>query len=81
MLEDKEEVQAALKHQHTGQPKAVDCIRVDGAVDEGPAHHEVQFWWTVIQQVLNQLQNLNYQIPYIRVYHWGNLWAEGRDLH
>ena len=27
--------------------KAVDCIRVDGAGDEGPSHHEVQFYWTV----------------------------------
>ena len=26
--------------------KAVDCIRVDGAGDEGPSHHEVQFYWT-----------------------------------
>ena len=47
MLEEKQEVQAALKHQLTGQAKAIDCIRVDGAVDEGPAHHEVQFWWTL----------------------------------
>ena len=22
------------------------CIRVDGASDEGPSHHEVQFLWT-----------------------------------
>ena len=47
MLEEKQEVQAALKHQLTGQAKAIDCIHVDGAVDEGPAHHEVQFWWTL----------------------------------
>ena len=26
--------------------KAVDCIRVGGAGDEGPSHHEVQFHWT-----------------------------------
>ena len=30
----------------TGQPKEVDCIRVDGATDEGPGHEVVQFWWT-----------------------------------
>ena len=27
-------------------PKQVYCIRVDGASDEGPSHHEVQFLWT-----------------------------------
>ena len=26
--------------------KQIDCIRVDGATDEGPAHEEVQYWWT-----------------------------------
>lgn len=26
--------------------KPIDCIRVDGAGDEGPAHAEVQFMWT-----------------------------------
>ena len=30
----------------TGLPKQVYCIRVDGASDEGPSHHEVQFLWT-----------------------------------
>ena len=29
----------------TGCPKCIDCIRVDGASDEGPGHEEVQFWW------------------------------------
>ena len=31
-----------LKH----SPKEIDCIRVDGASDEGPAHEVVQYWWT-----------------------------------
>ena len=26
--------------------RPIDCIRVDGAVDEGPSHVEVQFYWT-----------------------------------
>ena len=34
----------------TSQPflsnKIIDCIRVDGGVDEGPSHVEVQFQWT-----------------------------------
>ena len=28
-------------------PKQVDCIRVDGATDEGPCHETIQYWWTV----------------------------------
>ena len=28
------------------RPKDVEFIRVDGATDEGPSHHEVQFLWT-----------------------------------
>ena len=29
------------------KPKEVECIRVDGATDEGPGHNEIQFWWTL----------------------------------
>lgn len=29
-----------------GFVKSIDCIRVDGAMDEGPSHEEVQYWWT-----------------------------------
>ena len=28
------------------QNKDIDCIRVDGATDEGPSHELVQYWWT-----------------------------------
>ena len=28
-------------------PKLVECIRVDGASDEGLSHAEVQYWWTL----------------------------------
>lgn len=30
----------------TGGPKSIDCIRVDGAADEGPSHEVVQYFWT-----------------------------------
>ena len=40
MLQKKEEFNESL------DKKAIDCIRVDGASDEGPSHHEVQFMWT-----------------------------------
>ena len=36
----------------SGQPKSIVCARVDGAMDEGPAHEEVQFFWT-----LDHIQN------------------------
>lgn len=40
MLHSKDELEPWMKD------KAVDCIRVDGAGDEGSSHHEVQFYWT-----------------------------------
>ena len=29
-----------------GESKRIECVRVDGATDEGPGYHEVQFMWT-----------------------------------
>ena len=29
----------------SGLPKRIECVRVDGATDEGPGHDEVRFWW------------------------------------
>jgi len=46
MLESKEELLPVFVNLHTGLPKLVECVRVDGATDEGPSHDEVQFWWT-----------------------------------
>ena len=40
MLENEEEFKPCMKN------KPIDCIRVDGAADEGPSHKEVQFMWT-----------------------------------
>ena len=40
MLQSKDELGPWLKN------KAIDCIRVDGAGNERPKHHEVQFLWT-----------------------------------
>lgn len=40
MLENEQEFKPCLKN------KPIDCIRVDGAADEGPSHKEVQFMWT-----------------------------------
>lgn len=33
-------------YQDSGKVKDIECIRVDGALDEGPSHAEVQFLWT-----------------------------------
>ncbi len=45
MLQEHPEFQSAF-YDANGQPKQVDCIRVDGSSDEGPSHEEVQYWWT-----------------------------------
>lgn len=36
MLEQKSELQSAFTNPLTGERKAIECIRVDGAGDEGP---------------------------------------------
>lgn len=46
MLE-KTAVSPAFLNPATNYPKVIECIRVDGATDEGPSHLEVQFWWTL----------------------------------
>ena len=46
MLEATAEIGNAFINPDTGIRKAVECVRVDGAADEGPSHHEVQYWWT-----------------------------------
>ena len=44
MLSQQKELVHAFKN--NGIPKRIECIRVDGATDEGPSHDEVRFWWT-----------------------------------
>ena len=40
------EFEPAFLNHKTDEAKKIECIRVDGAADEGPSHEEVQFWWT-----------------------------------
>ena len=47
MLSKKDELKPAFIDPNTNQIKKVQYIRVDGGHDEGPAHCEVQYWWTV----------------------------------
>ena len=47
MLSTKEELKPAFYDSQTGEFKEVEFIRVDGGHDEGPAHSETQYWWTV----------------------------------
>ena len=47
MLQEAPILQPAFISPKTREPKMVQCVRVDGATDEGPAHEEVQFWWTL----------------------------------
>lgn len=46
MLEGAAELNTPFTDQSTGMPKSIECIRVDGAGDEGPMHLEVQYFWT-----------------------------------
>ena len=45
MLQDKAELKPVFLNPG-GNRKLIECIRVDGASDEGPSHLEVQYWWT-----------------------------------
>ena len=47
MLQKVPELQPAFINPKTGAPKLLECIRVDGASDEGPSHDELQFWWSL----------------------------------
>jgi len=42
MLESKPELSSAFINPFSGTHKQIECIRVDGATDEGPSHEEVQ---------------------------------------
>ena len=46
MLETKEELRSLFQRSDGNGCKEVECVRVDGATDEGPGHSEVQFLWT-----------------------------------
>ena len=41
LLQDTNGVQAAFVNPITGKPKQIECIRVDGATDEGPSHLKI----------------------------------------
>lgn len=45
MLSQLPELQPAFMNTLTNLPKHIECVRVDGATDEGPSHEEVRFWW------------------------------------
>ena len=45
MLSEQVELREAFINPETHHPKNIECIRVDGATDEGPSHDEVRFLW------------------------------------
>lgn len=47
MLSLQPEYHSIFNNPSTGCPKRFECVRVDGATDEGPSHDEVRFWWMV----------------------------------
>lgn len=46
MLSNNPDFKKTFTNPFTCAKKAVECIRVDGAADEGPNHLEVQYYWT-----------------------------------
>lgn len=58
MLEKQEELKPVFLNAETGPVKAIDCIRVDGAADEGPSHEEVQFYWIERHLLKNKVATL-----------------------
>lgn len=42
MLQLQPNLKPAFVHPETGEGKKILCVRVDGAIDEGPSHQEVQ---------------------------------------
>ena len=67
MLEEREELKRAFVNPSSGQPKNIECIRVDGAGDENPSHDEVQFWWTLHHIKKNPLQPWLPPVPAVQV--------------
>ena len=46
MLQTKNLYETAFVNPETNKQKRIECVRVDGAGDEGPSHLEVQYYWT-----------------------------------
>ena len=42
-----EHSKSAFINHNTNKTKQIECICVDGGYDEGPAHLETQYWWTL----------------------------------
>ena len=58
MLSNTTSLQPVFVNPVTGFNKQMDCIRVDGAADEGPSHEAVQFWWTLWHFTKNKVATL-----------------------
>ena len=58
MLESKQELKHVFTNLSSEAPKQIECVRVDGACDEGPGHDEVQFWWTLRHMEKRKLATL-----------------------
>ncbi|XP_028409254.1 uncharacterized protein LOC114531845 [Dendronephthya gigantea] len=46
-LEKQDAIKPAFTNIANGAMKEIECIRVDGSFDEGPAHQEIQYWRTL----------------------------------
>ena len=57
MLETKPEALLELTNPHTDCSKSKDCIRVEGAVDEGTSDEELHFYTNYLMHLLIRLHN------------------------
>ena len=54
----------SLFYKETGEAKDVECIRVDGASDEGPSHVEVQLLWADTHEAPNEGHPGDYKVKW-----------------
>ena len=47
ILEKQDAIKPAFTNIASGEMKEIECTRYDGSFDEGPAHQELQYWWTL----------------------------------
>ena len=57
-LKSQDELKHVFNNLDTGQSKSIDCVRVDGASDEGPSHEEVQYYWSLRHLMKNKVATL-----------------------
>ena len=63
MLSKMSDLQSVFNNSSTCKPKAVECVRINGASNEGPSHEEVKFWWTSRHYRSEKVMTLSAVVP------------------